>query len=288
MALAKLYFDVPSELVELVGEVLIGLGAGAVEEQEGKSGARLVVYGEQEAELAGIAERAHAVITDIGIDTKAANIEWHVEVDTHSDWETAWTRYLVQQPLTPRWVIQPEWDSTPAPPGMGKLLIRPVLAFGDGAHVTTRLAAEAVERSCIVHPGSNVLDIGTGTGVLALIAALSAAKSVVGTDIDAVALNAAWVNAKLNGLETCVVFQTSSEPLPAGFDLVVANLEPRALLQAKTEIANHARKARELVLTGFLSEQAAEVGTAFCTLGFTELTRAIRDGWCLLVLAPVL
>ena len=284
VALAKLLFDVPTDFAEFIGEVLIGVGAGAVEEQAREGGARLVVYGEQEAELTGIAERTQAVLEATGIDTEGAR--WHVEIDANSNWDTAWTQYLVQQPLTPSWVIQPEWDATPAPAGMGTLRIRPVLAFGDGSHVTTRMAAEAVEHFCKEHPQSSVLDIGTGTGVLALIAVLSGARRVIGTDIDPVALSAAHENAKLNDLYERVAFCAAGDSLVGDFELVVANLEPRALVQADSDIALHARRARQLVLTGFLSEQASELSAHFHGLGFCEINRVTRDGWAMLELAP--
>ena len=286
MPLVKLLLNVSSAVAQPVGECLIKLGAGGVEEQETEGGSRLVVYGEKEGELAALAERAQVALEDLGMIASAGELDWHIEVDSHSDWETAWTRYLIQQPLTPNWVIQPEWDSTPAPPGKGRILIRPMLAFGDGGHATTRLASQAVERFCRAEPGSIVLDIGTGTGVLAMIAALSGALRVVGTDIDPVAVDAARENAKLNGLLERVAFQDITATLPSGFSLVVANLEPQALLEAKADIASHARGARELILSGFLAEQAMEVSQAFLSLGLVERARLTEEGWCLLVLSP--
>jgi len=286
MALAKLLIQVPTEVAQRLGEVLIRAGAGGVEEQSAERGARLVVYGEQPAELEALAERARAALAQPAQGSPAVAFTWRIELDQDSDWETAWTRYLVQQPLTRHWVIQPEWDNTPAPAGKGQILIRPTLAFGDGAHETTRMAAEGVEQFCLSHPGSAVLDIGTGTGVLAMVAALTGAHPVVGTDIDPVALGAALGNAQRNQLEARITFQDVKTPLPSGFDLVVANLEPRALHLAASEITSHARRARELLLTGFLSEQSAQLNAAFGALGFKEFARVEHDGWCLLVLHP--
>jgi len=282
MALVKLCIDVPPDLAQGIGELLIELGAGAVEEQRAERGARLVVYGENEGELAALGKRARAGFEELGLEARDVNIDWRIEVDPHSDWDTAWTKYLVQQPLTPSWVIQPAWDQTPAPPRAGRIFIQPTLAFGDGGHVTTRMAARAVERFCVEQPGANVLDIGTGTGVLAMVAALSGAGKVVGTDIDPVALAAAVENAKLNGLEDRVLFLDACATPPFAFDLVVANLEPRVLLSIANDIAARARESRELVLTGFVAQQAAEVEEGFVGLGFGEMTRIECDGWCLL------
>lgn len=284
MALVKLMFDVTADLAEDVGQVLIELGAGGVEEQQGQRGARLIVYGDDQATLSALSERARGALEDFGLSEDAGNLSIRLEVDPNSDWDTAWTRHLEQQWLTPRWVVQPIWDESPVPEGIGCIRIRPTLAFGDGAHVTTRLAAQAIERFCQVLPGASVLDVGTGTGVLALIAVLSGASTVYGIDVDAVALAAARENAELNGLSGRVSFQDASAALISGFDLVVANLEPRALIADASRIAERARDARELILTGFLSEQASEVTRCFAEFGYRELGRVDEDGWTLLVL----
>ena len=284
MALVKLLLDVPAESAEDIGQLLIELGAGGVEEQAGERGARLIVYGDQEVALRALSERAKGALLDFGLDEELGNLSIRLEVDNASDWDTAWTKHLQPQVLTPRWVIQPIWDATPPPFGSGRILIRPTLAFGDGAHVTTRLAAEAVERFCLALPGSSVLDVGTGTGVLAMLAALSGARTVVGLDVDAVALAAARENAKLNELEGVITFADASSGVNAGFDLVVANLEPRALLEDAARTAARARDARELIVTGFLAEQAADVALGFAAHSFAELGRVEVDGWCLLVL----
>lgn len=264
--------------------MLIELGAGGVEEQAGERGARLIVYGDDQTQISALSERARDALPELGLNEGQGNLSIRLEVDAASDWDTAWTQHLQQQPLTPRWVIQPVWDVTPPPYGLGKISIRPTLAFGDGAHVTTRLAAEAVERFCLVMPGASVLDVGTGTGVLAMVAALSGARTVVGVDVDDVALAAARENAKLNGIEAAVSFRDASSELASGFDLVVANLEPRVLLEDAPRTAARARDARELILTGFLSEQATEIINCFSGFGFSSLGRVDVEGWCLLVL----
>ena len=157
MALIKLLIDVPSDLSEVAGRLLIELGAGGVEEQTGERGARLIVYGDDHDQISALSERARDALPELGLSEEQGNLSIRIEVDENSDWDTAWTQHLQQQPLTPHWVIQPIWDATPPPYGLGKLLIRPTLAFGDGAHVTTRLAAEAVERFCLVLDGKVIV-----------------------------------------------------------------------------------------------------------------------------------
>jgi ribosomal protein L11 methyltransferase len=284
MALVRLLIDVPAEIAEQVGQVLIELGAGGVEEQPAQRGARLIVYGAEKRELSALSERARDVLSELGLDEERGTLSIRIDVDENSDWDTAWTRHLEPQVLTSLWVVQPIWDVTPPPFGSGRIWIRPTLAFGDGAHITTRLAAQAVERFCQALPGASVLDIGTGTGILSLVAALSGARPVVGLDVDAVALAAARENAEINQLSSLVSFQEAGSDPGSGFDLVVANLEPRALLEDTARIASRARDARELVVTGFLSEHAEEIRAAFAEFGFAERGRVDADGYCLLVL----
>ena len=284
MALVKLLLDVGTDVAELVGQTLIELGAGGVEEQSGERGARLIVYGDDSEQLSALAEQARSVLAEMGIEEEQGNLSIRIEVDPNSDWDTAWTKHLQQQALTERWVVQPLWDETPPPPGMDRIVIRPTLAFGDGAHVTTRLAAQAVERFCLALPGASVLDIGSGSGILTLLAALSGAKTAHGVDVDSVALAAARDNAELNGIADIVSFEDAASTVASGYDLVVANLEPRALLADAERIARRARDARELIVTGFLCDQAADVVARFEEFGFNKLASVEEDEFCLVVL----
>jgi ribosomal protein L11 methyltransferase len=277
--------EVPAAIAEDTGQLLIELGAGAVEERPGERGARLIVYGSDASELEALAEQARELLAQLGFDEESGNLSLRIEIETESDWDTAWTRHLQPQRLTPRWVVQPIGNEATAEPGTGRIWIRPVLAFGDGAHVTTRVAAQTVERFCQALPGASVLDIGTGTGVLAFVAALSGASRVVGVDLDPVALAAARENAELNQLGSRVHFEDASSELGSGFDLVVANLEPRTLLQEAARIGARAGSARALVVTGFLTEQAPDIAAAFAELGFGERERLEAEAYCLLVLA---
>jgi ribosomal protein L11 methyltransferase len=286
MALVKLLLDVPAELAEDCAALLVQIGAGGVEEQTAERGARLIVYGDDVNALTRLSERARDAFGELGVIEEHGTLSIRIEVDEHSDWATAWTRYLEPQQLTPRWVVQPVGNEQPVPHGCERILIRPTLAFGDGAHTSTRLAAQAVERFCLNLPGASVLDVGTGTGVLAMVAALSGARTVVGTDVDAVALAAARENAGLNGLSDRIVFQDGASELPSGFDLVVANLPPLALIDEAPRLAARARDARELLLTGFLSDQADSVGDYFRKLGLATLARVDEDEWAMLVLGP--
>jgi ribosomal protein L11 methyltransferase len=281
--LVKLVVRTPRKLAETVSALLFEAGAGAVEEQDGSK--RLVVYTADRETAEGIAARARQLLAQVV--PGPSGISLGIEVDESTDWASAWTRHLVQVALTPRLVIQPLWDETPAPPGAQRILFDPKLAFGDGAHPTTRLAASALERACLSRTGSSVLDYGSGTGVLAFVALLSGARHASGIDIDPVSIAAAERNARLNGLEERCKFSLPTPELEPSFDLVVANLEAPALLSVVSELRHYARGSDRLILTGFLAEREAEVAAAFAASFRPERSEHEED-WALLELVPAL
>lgn len=279
MPLVKLVVRTPKKLSETVSAVLFDAGAGGIEELE--NGRRLIVYAASKSDADGIAERARERLRELA--PGPSGIALAVEVDEQSDWDSAWTKHLGQVALTPSIVIQPSWDETPAPAGAKCIRFDPKLAFGDGGHATTRLAAAALERACQAEPAARVLDFGSGTGVLAFVALLSGAKSAVGVDIDPVSVDAARQNAELNGLAARATFALPGAVPDADYELVVANLEAPALLSVGSEIARAAGSAKKLILTGFLTERAPDIARAFSP-ALTVEREDSEDDWALLEL----
>jgi ribosomal protein L11 methyltransferase len=279
MPLVKLVVRTPRKLSEAVSAVLFEAGAGGIEELE--SGRRLIVYAASKSDADGMAERARARLREVL--PAASGVALAVEVDEQSDWDSAWTQHLGQVALTPSIVIQPSWDETPAPAGAKCIRFEPKLAFGDGGHATTRLAAAALERACRAEPAVRVLDFGSGTGVLAFVALLSGAQSAVGVDIDPVSLDAARQNAELNELATRATFALPGDLPEADYELVVANLEAPVLLSVASEIKRAARSAKRLILTGFLAERAPAIAAAFAP-EFSVEREDSEDDWALLEL----
>ncbi|HYP98216.1 MAG TPA: 50S ribosomal protein L11 methyltransferase [Polyangiaceae bacterium] len=279
--LVKLVVRTPRKLAETVSSVLFEAGAGGIEEQDGAK--RLVVYAADRETAEGIAARARELLREVA--PGANGIALSVEVDESSDWASAWTQYLGQIALTPSLVIQPEWDETPAPADTRRILFDPKLSFGDGAHPTTRLASVALERACRARPGLTVLDLGSGTGVLAFVAAMSGAKEALGIDIDPVSVEAAQRNAKLNALSQQCQFYLPSAAPERDFDLVVANLEAPTLLSVVEELKRSARRSERLILTGFLAAKEAEISAAF-EPEFKREHAEYEGDWALLELTP--
>ena len=179
-------------------------------------------------------------------------------------------------------VLQPPWAPA-ADLGADDLLVLvdPGRAFGSGSHESTRLAVQALEAH--LRPGDRVLDVGCGSGVLAVVAALLGAASVRAVDVDPAALDATRANAAANGVaDRVVVDGTALAALPGGHDVVVANIGGSTLFDLAPELRARARPGGALVLSGILDDRADALAASFP--GCTELDRVHEAGWAALVL----
>jgi ribosomal protein L11 methyltransferase len=180
-----------------------------------------------------------------------------------------------------RIAVAPPWDVEGAgdDPGVMTVVIEPAMGFGSGHHATTRLSLEALQR--IELRGRRVLDVGTGSGVLALAAARLGAGRVLAIDVDPDALENARSNASLNGAPPQVEFRQAdfrSEPgLQA--DVVVANLTGGMLVAGAAELERMVCGGGVLVLSGITAEERDRVYAVFAG-GFQFCWTAEEDSWC--------
>jgi ribosomal protein L11 methyltransferase len=280
MPTVRLVVTTTKKLAPLVSQALFAAGAEGLEERPGK-GATLVTYGQDRRAVSAMWRRAARAISATIGDLQAPQAQ--IEVDAEEAWRSAWTEHLRPVTLTRRLVLAPT-TSRPAKLRAGQTLIvyEPALAFGDGDHATTRLAARAIEAHYRATPGGALLDIGAGTGVLSFVAVQSGAARATGTDVDPEAVRAARENARLNGLAARARFALTSAPLRGSFDLVVINIELRPLLQVLAALPRAAQRTPKLLVTGFLASQAAEVTRAVELAGFAVRARRAEGDWRLL------
>ncbi|HKB77557.1 MAG TPA: 50S ribosomal protein L11 methyltransferase [Myxococcales bacterium] len=204
-----------------------------------------------------------------------------VEV-AEEDWSVAWRKHHRRLRVGPRSWVQPPWEDAPVAPGEVRVLIDPGMAFGTGSHPTTALCLERVDELLAQAPGADALDVGTGSGVIALLAVKLGAGRVCGTENDPVALEAARRGAELNGIRPERIDWALADPdeLPGGpYRIVVANILLNTLVELAPAIARKVAPGGRLVLSGLLSSQAAEAEAAYAAQGLLPAGRAERDGW---------
>ncbi|MDR2625482.1 MAG: 50S ribosomal protein L11 methyltransferase [Zoogloeaceae bacterium] len=173
------------------------------------------------------------------------------------------------------WIV-PSWHESPDADALN-LRIDPGMAFGTGAHPTTRLCLEWLERA---HPErKSVLDYGCGSGILAIAAARLGATPVTGVDIDPNAIAAAARNAEKNAV--AIDFRGLSTPLAGQYDLVLANILANPLRMLAPALCAHVRPGGSLALSGILLEQAAELAERYAHWIPLAVT-GTREGWALL------
>lgn len=186
-----------------------------------------------------------------------------------------------QQSLTAiragRFIIAPPWDLPQEPVEATVIVIEPSMGFGTGHHATTRMCLRLLSEIDVTD--QTVLDLGTGSGVLSMAAALSGARRVVGIDVDEDAIGSAEASARLNTLPDTITFQVSdfrtAPPKPA--DLVLANLTGGMLTSSARVITSLIRADGQLIVSGFDRTEVDAVVNAFT--GFAERTRLTEENW---------
>lgn len=192
--------------------------------------------------------------------------------------ERDWVAYSRQnwEPIEAgeRFYLVPEWRDDPAPPGRFRITVNPGMAFGTGVHETTQLAIEALERHA--HPGITLLDVGTGSGILARAAELLGAGRVIACDNDAVAVRIARDN-----LRTPLLFTGSADAIaPGTADLLVANISPEAVIALAPDFLRCLRPRGLALLSGFEPGEAPDVRAALP--GGSVLNLFAKGNWALL------
>lgn len=181
--------------------------------------------------------------------------------------------------------ILPAWEEGAASPGPRTLVVDPGQAFGTGTHETTRLCLAALERLAASPGLGRVLDVGTGSGLLAIAAIRLGARGCVAVDNDVEAILSAARHARLNRVSTSLLVGDGGRPLQRGrFETVVANLTAALLIQKSLELTGLRSAQGRLVLSGFLEPDVPELRDAYASLGPLEES---RDGeWAALVIGP--
>lgn len=275
---------------EVLRALLLSLFPQGFEEREQGRTYAFIVYAE---DLEGLRATEASVLSELAACEHVFVSVPRVSAETRdAPWRDRWTQHLDRQALTPSITIElvdaeleanGSEEPEAARPGIIRLVRRG--AFGFGEHPSTRLAAVALEDALEERAEPEVLDLGCGTGVLAILAALRGRGRAMGIDIDPESVQIAADNARHNGVGSrCRFERRTIDELEMRAPLVVANLELPVLLAQSRAIAGAVGRAGRLIVSGFLAEQGATVEHAFAVHGLGRRSALEEGEWGLLVL----
>ncbi len=209
----------------------------------------------------------------------ALNITYTYTVNTvfESDYKDKWKEYFKITEVGKNLLICPSWETAN---GEGKTVIKidPGAAFGTGRHETTASCLELLEK--YVNNESTVLDIGCGSGILAVSAALLGAKKADGFDIDSMAVKVAKSTAELNNVKNCFFYLgDATENIGGKYDIVVANIVADVIIAISGKIAPLLNKDGIFICSGIIEGREEEVKTALINAGFNICDTVKKDNW---------
>jgi ribosomal protein L11 methyltransferase len=286
----ELGLEIHPSLAEAAANFLIEQGSPGITQETargtgGRKRERLVAYYPDDRLFPAVRKRIRSYLRAI---CRPRRTDFNLGARTIRDgkWAEAWKENFKPIEVTPRLVIKPPWESRPKNPGQIVITIDPGMAFGTGTHPSTQMGLQFMEE--IIPSFSripSVLDVGTGSGILAIAAQKMGVKKIAAIDIDPVAIDCARANARVNRAGRGGSFRVGSpEDLKGPFDLVVANLLPQELLSAAPALARLTARSGKLIISGFLVKQEREMAAAFRKLGMEKQSARHEKGWASWVL----
>jgi ribosomal protein L11 methyltransferase len=214
----------------------------------------------------------------------AGPLRVRVRTIKREDWAEAWKRHFKPLEIGPMLLVKPSWSRRRPRPGQATIVLDPGLSFGTGQHPTTAFCLEQVAACRPVNGMRSLLDLGTGSGILAIAAAKLGYVPVAGLDFDPVAVRVARANGRENGVSREIQWSRQNltrMPLAAAerYDVVCANLLSHLLIAERRRIVQRLRRGGRLVLAGILATEFDQVRAAYETHGFRLVATRVEREW---------
>jgi ribosomal protein L11 methyltransferase len=266
-----------SGLDELLSAYLFDQGAVGITQSEDQ----VLVYFSEPCDLGQIESELQRFLARLragGINLPAITIA-RQQIEAQ-DWHSAWKRHFKPIFISERVLVRPSWETAMMAPGQIEIIIDPKQAFGTGHHATTRSMMQMLEK--YLRAGMHVIDVGTGTGILAIAAAkLQPNVSVIALDSDPVAIEAAQENICLNHVQDCVKLYAGTpealQPLPV--DLILANLQYPMLLPLQADFSRRLKKEGILLISGLLEHEGEPMQQALAGFGLRVIETRKEEEW---------
>ncbi|WP_457573799.1 50S ribosomal protein L11 methyltransferase [Desulfolithobacter sp.] len=287
----KLSLDCPSTMIESVSDlmgILSGTGveiSADTEPQQVRGFFPLAQNSVHEQEA--IISRVTAALTDLFslYDQEMPSLQMETMAD--EDWATSWQQFYTPFAIIPGLVIKPSWEEYQPAAGEKVIELDPGQAFGTGQHASTRMALSLTRECCLSVAPGRVLDVGTGTGILAMAAALFGAAGVLAIDNDPQAVRVARENIARNRLQDRITIEeTPLEKIQGSFDLILANIVHDVLQAMAPALRNLLTPSGHIVLSGILTgAQEENIVRVYEGLGLSHRHTLHDEEWTALAFA---
>ncbi len=201
-----------------------------------------------------------------------------------ADWNENWKKYFHTTEIGARLAVVPSWEEYENSENRTILQIDPGAAFGTGTHATTSLCLELLEAN--VKTGIDMLDIGCGSGILAIASVLLGAKKALGVDIDAQSVKTAMENAEINRIcdKTEFIVGDLAEKVSGKYQVICANIVADVIIKLLPEVVEYMTEDAILIISGIIDIRKNDVLAAVEKNGFYVAEERYRDNWCAFVL----
>lgn len=280
-------------LINAIEDFLVGITGSGVElavDQPGNEATINVWFDKSQKEQAEtdiILQQLSAYLQELAeiFEVAAPSIESTFIED--EDWSATWKVHFKPFAIIPGLIIAPTWEPYDAREQEQVIIMDPGMAFGTGHHATTSLSLQLLQEALAGRANSSVLDVGTGTGILGMSAALFGASRVLAIDNDPEAVNAARENCARNNLQQIMTVEaTPLASLSAPFSLVIANIVHDVLLELAPDLGRLTADNGQLILSGILAgPQVTSIISCFTNVGFSLSRQEQKKEWTAILFA---
>jgi ribosomal protein L11 methyltransferase len=280
-------------LTDAIEDFLVGISDAGVELIADQTGETTLIHGyfdktqKDQAETQQILNQLTGYLRELAEIFEVAVPAMTTAFIDDEDWSATWKEHFKPFAIIPGLVIAPTWEEYAAKEGEQVIIMDPGMAFGTGHHATTSLSLQLLREAVAGRADLSVLDVGTGTGILGMAAALFGASKVVAIDNDPEAVSAARENVVRNNLQRIMeVDITPLASLTGPFSLVVANIVHDVLLELAPDLGRLTATGGRLILSGILAgPQVASIVACFTNLGFSLIRQEQKKEWAALLFA---
>ncbi|MBI5103238.1 MAG: 50S ribosomal protein L11 methyltransferase [Nitrospirae bacterium] len=267
----------PDESRDAITSRLAGLGAAGFSED----GETLTAYFNDRGCVDSIPEELENLRAALAASGLNPDFTYRFGILPDRDWNEVWKKNFSPIDVGERFTVIPSWlnyDTSRIP-----LIIDPGMVFGTGHHESTRTTLQLIEKLSARTKKETFLDIGTGSGILAIAAARLGFKKVTGIDIDPLCVDAAARNARLNGLDNIAIYECGIDGVSGTFQMIAANLLSEILIGIAGSLAEHLDTGGIAVLSGIMTRQETGVKQAMVSAGLVPQDQITEGQWISLV-----